>query len=152
MLLFPVRFFQRFQADLPDKIHKTTFVFLWLARADLYRLQAVRHNILEIRLPDLPNSFNSKRILLITVRQDIPHEEFENIFLDENGCSFGNLQRFYVIGKVLEGIQVGIQLIIQTAFKPAALTAEFALVNGEVLITGCCGINGLEVGEPGAAA
>ena len=130
MLLFPVGFFQRLQADLAYQVHKTALRLLGFARADLYRLQAVRHHILQVELTYLSNPFDSKGILLIAVRQHIPHEVFKDVFLDKDRRSLLHLQRLRIIREVLQGIQVGIQLIVQTAFEPAALTAELTLVDG----------------------
>src|SRR5579872_2396796 len=73
MLLFPVRLFQGLQADLPNKVYKAALVFFRLAGADFDGFEVVGHDVLEVLLPDLSNSFNSKRVLFIAVRQDIPH-------------------------------------------------------------------------------
>ena len=40
-----------------------------------------------------------------------------------------HLDTVYVIGEMLQGIQVSIQLIVETAFETAALSAQFALVD-----------------------
>jgi hypothetical protein len=83
VFLLPVGLFQCAKADLADKVHKTSALILfWLAGADLNGFQSVGDDILHIRLPDLPHSFNGKRVLLVAIGQHVPHQVFENILFD----------------------------------------------------------------------
>jgi hypothetical protein len=92
MSLFPVRFFQRLQADLADKIDKPAFRLLfWFPGTHFHRPKVVGDFVLHIHLPDLPHPLDSKGILLVAVRQHIPHQVFENILFDQARRSFGNL-------------------------------------------------------------
>ena len=116
VLLFPVCFFQGFQADLPHQVHKSAFFLLRLPCTDLNGFQSIRHDILQVQLADLSYPFNSKGILLIAVRQHIPHQVLKNILFNEDGCSLGHLQGLGIIREVLQRIQVGVQLIVQTSF------------------------------------
>ena len=89
---FPVCLFQRFQADLADKIDKPRFRLLfWFPGTHFDWSQVVGDHILHIHLPDLPHPLDSEGVLLIAVRQHIPHQVFENIFFDQARRSFGNL-------------------------------------------------------------
>ena len=91
MFLFPVRLFQGFQADLSDEIDKAALVLFRLAGAHLDGFEVVGHDVLEVLLPDLSNPLDSKRILFVAVRQDIPHQVLEYIFLDQAGRTLGHL-------------------------------------------------------------
>ena len=53
---------------------------------------------------------------------------------------------------MLQGIQITVQFIIQTALEASALSAQFGLVDAEVLVTRHCGGYTFELGEPAAAA
>src|SRR5271167_2351649 len=123
MLFLPVGFLQRLQADLPNQIHKPAFLrFLGLPRSHFHRVQCVGDRILHIQLPDLPHPLDSQRVLLVAVRQHIPHQVLENVFFDQARRAFSHLQLFRIVRKVLQRIQIGIQLVVQTAFQPPALT------------------------------
>ena len=122
--LFPVCLFQRFQTDLSNQVDKSAFRLLfWLPGIHFDRTQVIGNLILQIHLPDLPYPLDRQRILLIAVRQHIPHQILKNVFFDQTGGPLGNLQRFRVVGEVLQSVKIGIQLVIQTSFQPAALSA-----------------------------
>src|SRR6185437_5443209 len=68
-----IGFFQGFQADLANQVDEPGFRLLGLAGADLHRIEGLRRHILHIHLSYLPHPLDRQRILLVAVRQDIPH-------------------------------------------------------------------------------
>jgi hypothetical protein len=52
---------------------------------------------------------------------------------------------------MLQGIKVSIEFKIQAALQPAALTAQFGLVDTQVLVPGGLCINTFKIGKPGTA-
>jgi hypothetical protein len=65
---------------------------------------------------DLLDPVDRKWILFIAVGQGVPHQILKNIFFDQEGISLGNLQHITVVRKMLQCIEVGIELIVQTTF------------------------------------
>ncbi len=87
------------------------------------------------------------------VRLDgVVHQPFEDVGLDEGGLAGGEPERVGLLGEVLEGLHVGVQLVVEAALEAAALARQLGLVDGQVLIAGRGGGDGLEAGQPGAAA
>ena len=123
MFFLAVGFFQGLQADLPDQVDKPAFRLFRLSGTYFYRVQRLRRHILEIHLANLPHPFDGQRILLVAIRQDIPHQVLENVFFDEVRGTLGYLQRIGIFREVLQGIQVSVQFVVQTTFQTTALSA-----------------------------
>lgn len=136
VFLFLLGSFQGAQADLPYQICILWFYFFGFGTGDLYRFELVWYNALCVELFDLTHSFYRNGVLLVTIGQYVPHQIFEDIFFDEGGVAFTNLDHICIVREMLECIKIGIQLVVKTAFQTATLTAEFALVDGKVLVTG----------------
>lgn len=125
----PGGFFQTFQTDLSNQIGVLWLYLFRFAADHFHGLKLFRSDSLAILCFDFFDGFNAQRILLVAVGQGIPHQIFENVFFYQKGSSFGNLQHIAVVGEKLQGIHVGVQLKIQTAFQTAALSAQFGLVD-----------------------
>src|SRR6185437_1907519 len=153
VFFLPIGLFQRFQADLAHQVDKTGFyLFFRLGGGYLHGLQCFRNDVLHIHLADLAHPFDGQRVLFVAVGQNVPHEVFEDILLDEAGRTLGDLQAVRVFREVLQGVQIGVKLVVKTALQPAALTAKFTLVDGKILVSGRGGVYGFEIGEPSGAA
>ena len=100
---------------------------------------------------DLLDRINGERVLLVAVRKRIPHDVLENIFFDQVGIALGGMQYFRMVRKMLQRIEIAVQFIIETALEASALSAEFCLVDAEVLVTRHCGGYTFELVEPAAA-
>ena len=57
-----------------------------------------------------------------------PHQLAENIRLLQLGRSLFGLKRFFYLWDVFDGIHVGVELIVKTAFESAALAREFTWI------------------------
>ena len=90
--------------------------------------------------------------MLGSIRECIPHQVFENIFLYQESISFGHLQCITIIREMLQGIQVGVEFIIQATLQPSALATELGLVDGKILVSSRRGIYRFKIGKPAAAA
>lgn len=116
VLLFLFGSFQGTEADLAHEVYKLWFYFPRLTAGNFYGFQLLGYSALGIELFDLAYSFNANRVLFVAVGQHIPHDVFENILLDKGRIAFTYLQQICIIGKVLKGIKVGIQFVVETAF------------------------------------
>src|SRR4030095_4604210 len=73
------------------------------------------------------------------------------IFFYQRCISFSHLYVIAIVRKTLQRIQISIQFVIQTTLQSAALTAEFCLIDGKILITGRRCIYRFEICQPCAA-
>ena len=137
---------------MPNHIHELWFHFFFGSGYGFCGFQFLHFHPFAVQGFDLFYSFDRQRIVYVAVWQNVPHQVSEDVFLDENGISFFRVQDIGMIREMLEGIQVGIQFIVETAFQSAALTTQFGLVNAEVLIPGDGSGYTLEIRQPGGAA
>ena len=100
---------------------------------------------------DFLDALDAEWVLLIAIGKRIPHQVFEDVFFCEEGIAFSYLQHIALIGELLQGIEVGVQLVVEAAFESAALSAQLGLIDGEILIASCVRIDRFEFGEPGTA-
>lgn len=83
--------------------------------------------------------------MFVTVGQYIPHQVFEDIFFDQGSSTPCHLDDVGIFRETLKGIQVGVQFIVEAAFQSSALPTEFGLVDGEVLVTCRCCVDGFKI-------
>ena len=62
------------------------------------------------------NPFNTKWVLLVTVRKNIPHQIFEDIFFYQRSYSFSYFYDIGIFREMLQGIKIGVQFIIEATF------------------------------------
>ena len=89
--------------------------------------------------------------MLVAVGQRIPHQVLEDVFLGQECISFCHLQHIALFRELLQGIQVSIQFVVEATFQSTALTAQFCLIDRQVLVTRSVGIDRFEFSQPGAA-
>ena len=145
--------FEASKADLAHQFHE--LVFRLLRFLQLYALGEFNGGCLgatRVHRFDIAYGFDAEGVLAVAVREDIPHQVPENIFFDQQRISFLGIEHVRLCGEMLERVQVGVQFIVQATFQPAALAAQFGLVDGEVLVAGDAGGDALEIREPAAAA
>lgn len=82
----------------------------------------------------------------------IEHDAFEDIRFYEDSPSFLSFDAFGMLRECFEGVEVGVEFVVEAALEPAALTGQFRLVDCQVLVSCGGGGNRLEVREPGRAA
>ena len=61
-------------------------------------------------------SLDGQWVLFGAVRKHEPHQVSEDIFFYKVGCTFCYLNGVAIVGETLEGIQVGVELVVKAAF------------------------------------
>src|SRR5690606_26928089 len=119
------------QAVLPYGIVEVGFFLLLYLYRKLFKTS---HRFLfGIGSNDLVGLIGGQRMPVAPVTfVGVPQQAFEDVYLLTNGSTLFGVKLHLILRKILQGIEIGIKLIVQAAFQFSALAGQFLGIEGKL--------------------